>query len=118
MAVVRRATADDIASYSELKRNPSARAWVMERDDRIIAMGGVALINRRWFAFFDYDEEALEHKMMIMRAAIRFLREQRDLGIRFIYADIDRSKPTAERWMQSLGFELDPVSQYLFRWRA
>ena len=115
--IVRRATRADILSFSELERNPSTRSWVMEIDGRIVAMGGVALINKRWFAFFDAEDEALPYKMTIMRSAIRFLKEQQKSGTRIIYAELDWTKPNAARWMQSLGFELDPVTQYLFRWR-
>lgn len=116
--VVRRATVEDVRSYSELERNPSTRAWVGEINGRIIAMGGVALIKGRWFAFFDCNEEALKYKMQIMRTAIRMLREQRDYGVRFIYAEADTSYPKAEKWLASLGFVRDPISNYLFRWRA
>jgi hypothetical protein len=115
---VRPATREDIAAFSDLANKPTVRAWIGELDGAIISMGGIALVKGRWIAFVDLTEAARPYKMTIARTAIRFLEAARRDGIRFIYAEMDVKEKSAERWVHSLGFSLDPRSQYLFRWRA
>jgi hypothetical protein len=115
---VRPATREDIAAFSDLANKPTVRAWIGELDGAIISMGGIALVKGRWIAFVDLTEAARPYKMTIARTAIRFLEAARRDGIRFIYAEMDVKEKSAERWLHSLGFSLDPRSQYLFRWRA
>ena len=116
--IVRAATKDDIARFSDLANKPTLRAWVGERDGKIIGIGGVALAKGRWFGFIDLTEEARPYKMHIMRAAKRLLAEARRDGIRYIYAEVSPSEPKALAWLTSLGFSLDPRSQQLYRWDA
>lgn len=115
--IIRPATAEDIAAFSDLENKPSVRAWVAEQDGRLIGLGGVALIAGRWIAFCDLTDDIRPHKVAIARTAIRFLRECQQAGIRYIYAEAAPHEPTAIRWMSSLGFELDPRTLYLYRWR-
>lgn len=115
---VRPATRSDIAAFSDLANKPTVRAWIGELDGAIIALGGIALVKGRWIAFVDLTEAARPYKMTIARTAIRFLEAARRDGIRFIYAERDVNEPSAERWLTSLGFTIDPRSEYLFRWRA
>ena len=115
--VIRPATPDDIARFSDLQNKPSIRAWVAESPEgEIIGLGGVALFRGRWFGFVDLRDEMRPHKMLLMRAAIRFLKEMRRDGIRFIYAEVAPSEPGARTWLESLGFELDQRSQHYLRW--
>jgi hypothetical protein len=116
--IIRPATADDIATFSDLPSKPSIRAWVAEQDGKLLGMGGVVFSQGRWLAFVDLTDDLRPHKIAIARTAIRFLAECRRSGIRFIYAEADTKEPGASRWLTSLGFEIDPRKQYLYRWRA
>ncbi len=116
--VIRPATRADIEAFSDQPAKPSIRALAMEMDGRIIGLGGIALARGRWIAFADLSEEARRYKMHIMRAACRFLDDARRDGIRFIYAAADPCEAKAVRWLTRLGFELDPKSGVLHRWRA
>jgi GNAT superfamily N-acetyltransferase len=114
---IRRATAEDIAAFSDMTNRPTTIAWVGELDGKIIGLAGFARNKGRWIAFADLSEEARPYKVTIARAAIRAMDEVRRLGIPFVYAVLDETEPTALKWLQSLGFSLDPRSQHLFRWR-
>jgi hypothetical protein len=115
--VVRPASAEDIARFSDMANKPSILAWVAETSDgRLIAIGGVFLKWGRWYGFVDVRDEMRPHKMILMRAAIRFLNEMRRAGIRYIYAEVAAGEPGAGAWLDSLGFELDERSQHYLRW--
>ena len=115
---VRPATPEDIEEFSDIQTRPTARAWVGERDGKIIAMAGFALREGRWIAFCDLTEEARPYKMTIMRTAKKIMNEARAMGIRYVYAEASQFEVGAVRWMQSLGFRLDPRSAYLYRWES
>jgi GNAT superfamily N-acetyltransferase len=115
--LIRPATADDIAAFSDLPAKPSIRAWVAELDGRIVGLAGVALVAGRWLAFCDLTADIRPHKIAIARAAIRFLEQCRRDGIRYVYAEADLREPGSRRWLTSLGFEIDPRTLHLYRWR-
>jgi len=115
---IRPATREDIEAYSDMPNKPTMRAWAGEEDGKVIAIGGYAVSKGRWFGFVDLEEEARKHKFAIARGAKMVLNEARKQGIKFIYAEASPDEPTAVRWLTSLGFELDPRSLYLYRWRA
>lgn len=115
--IVRRATAEDISAFSPLPNKPTILAWVGDDDGKIIGIGGLALVGGRWFAFCDLKPEARKHKKAIVKTARNVMMEAKRMGIRFIYAEADSSEPGARRWIESLGFHIDPRSNYLFRWR-
>ena len=115
---IRPATAEDIAAFSDMPNKPSIRAMAGELDGRIVGLGGLVFHQGRWLGFVDLLPEARPHKIAIARAAIRFLEEARRDGIKFIYVEADLNEPTALRWLTSLGFHLDPRSNFLYRWRA
>lgn len=115
--IVRRATREDIEAFSSMRDWPTVLAWCGELDGRIIALGGFALFAGRWFAFADLTEEARRYKMHIMRTAKRIMADAQARGIKFVYTESQLNEPTSKRWLTSLGFELDPRSQYLYRWR-
>lgn len=116
--IVRPATREDIAAFSDMENKPSARAWVGELDGKVIALSGLALIGGRWFLFLDLTEEARKHKVTMMRAAKMIMAEAQKQGIRVIYAERDEDEPKSEAWLRSLGFEIDPRSQHYYRWAA
>jgi hypothetical protein len=115
---IRPATAADIAAFSDMPDKPSIRAMAAELDGRIVGLGGLVFHRGRWLGFVDLLPEARPHKIAIARAAIRFIAQARADGIKFIYVEADLREPTALRWLHSLGFCLDPRSQFLYRWRA
>ena len=118
MIVIRPSTKDDIETFSDMADKPTIRAWVGELDGRIIGIGGFAFSHGRWIAFCDLTDEAKKHKMAIMRAGKMALNEARKQGIKFIYAEADLKQTGSIRWLKSLGFELDPRTAYLYRWRS
>jgi N-acetylglutamate synthase-like GNAT family acetyltransferase len=114
---IRPATKEDIESFADLPVSPSMKAWAAEIDGRVAGLAGFAFAKGRWIAFCDLTQEARAHKTAIGRATVRAFREARAQGIKFIYAQLDEDEPTAHRWLTSLGFELDPRSAYLYRWK-
>lgn len=114
---IRKATGEDIARFSDMPNKPSIRAWVAEDEDgNLIGMGGVALSRGRWYGFVDVTDAIRPFKMTIARSAIRFLNQMRRDGIRYIYAEVSDNEPGAKAWLESLGFEFDQRSQFLYRW--
>ena len=115
---VRPANRWDIEAFSDLANKPTVKALVGEIDGEIVAIGGLAFVKGRWFGFCDLRQKARPHKITIARAARRILVDARGIGARFVYAEADPREPGAQRWLTSLGFTLDPRTQYLYRWRA
>jgi hypothetical protein len=116
--VVRPASADDIAAFSDMPGKPTIRAMALVVDDRVLGLGGIAFSQSRWIGFVDLKDEARQYKTAIARAAIRFLAQLRRDGVRYIYVQRDEAEPRAGIWLASLGFEIDPRSQQLLRWEA
>ncbi len=114
--IIRPATRADIEAFSSMAGKPSIRAVCMEKDGRIIALGGIAYAKGRWIGFCDLAAEARHHKMHIMRAARRFMADARQSGVRYIYAMADPCEARSVAWLKSLGFRLDPRSGVLYRW--
>lgn len=116
---IRSAAIADITSFNpDREFLPSIRAVVAELDGMVIALGGLALVKGRWIGFLDLKPEARPFKMHIMRGALRFLEQARSDGIRFIYIEVDDDEPKAETWVRRLGFEPDPRSPSIYRWKA
>lgn len=116
--VVRPATRADIETYAGRPSNETIRAFVGELDGKVIAIGGLATVKGRHFAFLDLDEEARGYKMHIMRMALRMMQNASSRGVRFIFAEADQCEPKSDAWLKRLGFKPDPRSQNLYRWRA
>ena len=117
--IIRPATRADIEAFSDMPGKPTIKAIVGDLDGRIIGIGGVALIAGRWIAFCDLTPDARKYKMTLARAAIRFIRDLKEQGVKFIYAEADtKNEPRAVEWIRSLGFELDPRSGINYRWKA
>lgn len=114
---IRPATREDIDTFSDLKNKPTIKAYVGEIDGEIVGIGGLAFSQGRWFGFCDLTDKARGHKMTIARMGKRIMADAREMGIRFVYAQADQNEPTALRWLTSLGFELDPRTLSLYRWR-
>lgn len=116
--IIRPATREDIEAFSSVPDKPTMKAFVGELDGKIIGIGGLAFSQGRWFVFCDLTEEARRYKVSIAKTARRVMDEAREMGIQFVYADVDETEPNALRWQKSLGFELDERSGFLMRWRA
>ena len=116
--IVRPATREDIDAYSDMADKPTIRALVGVIDGRVIAIGGLALVRGRYYAFCDLTDEARAYKLHVMRAAKRLLAEARRDGIKYVYAQASLVEPKAVAWLTSLGFSLDPRSEHLYRWSA
>lgn len=111
---VRKATGQDIEAFSSRPSNHTLRAFVGDLDGEIIALGGLATVKGRHYAFLDLTEKARPYKMHIMRAAIRVFKEARQSGIRFVYAEADANEPKSSTWLERLGFEPDPRADHLY----
>lgn len=103
--VIRPATSEDIEKFSPERNKPSIRALCIERDGEILALGGVARMGGRWFAFSDIAPEARQYRVMIARGAIRIFESLRRDGFKTVYAQRDDAEPMADKWMRSLGFK-------------
>src|SRR5688572_26056056 len=102
-----------------MESKPTALAWCAEYDNRIIALGGLACVKGRYYAFVDLTPEARPFKMTIARTAWRVLAEAKRLGLRYVYAEPDPEEPGAITWLSRLGFKPDPRSRnLLYRWSS
>ena len=121
---VRRATKEDVDSHAFHRipegQRPTIIAWCGEDTEtgEMMGFGGLARIDGRWLAFCEVYEEGLKYKYKIARTAKRVMEDAKARGIKFVYADMDPEKDNAKRWAESLGFEVDPRSGILYRWRA
>lgn len=115
---VRPATRADIEVFAGRSNNETIRGFVGELNGKVIAIGGLAQVKGRQYAFIDLHDEVRNYKMHIMRAAIRLLQDASDRGVRFIYAQADQEEPKSDAWLKRLGFEPDPRSETLYRWRS
>lgn len=112
------ATQEDIALFAYDRDTPTMKAWVGKEDGETIALFGLAReSDGRWFAFFDITDRARSHKKQIVRTARMVMQEARNMGLRYVYAVPDDNEPLARKWMQRLGFEPDPRSGTLMRWK-
>lgn len=115
---IRQATREDIECYLEQHQKFTIKAMVGELDGEIIAFGGAVLHKGRWLGFFDLTEKSRPYRMHIMRGAKRFLAMMRKDGVKYIYVEAEPTEPKAKMWLHSLGFEQDPRTQHLYRWKA
>ena len=119
---ITRATKEDIEghNFTFLAKGsmPTLSAWVGKLDGRILGFGGLAKSENRWVACCEVYEEGRQYKYAIARTAKRVIADAKARGIKFVYADMDMKEDGAKRWAESLGFELDPRSGILYRWRG
>ena len=120
---VRPATAEDIARFAERANTPTLKGWVAEVEGEAVALGGLAMVKGRWFAFLDITEHGrgllkknVYVRAAMVRGAVTALREAKRMGLRFVYAEADARLPNAEELLSRLGFDLDPRTDHLYRW--
>ena len=116
--VTRWATRDDIEAYSPLRNKPTIRALCIEVDGEIVALGGLAFSQSRWIMFCDVQDEGRRYKVALMKAAKRMIEEAGRMGIRYVYATASPSERNSVRWVESLGFKIDPRTPDIYRWSA
>lgn len=115
---VEAATVEDILLFARDMAAPTLRAWAGKEDGETIALFGLARgQDGRWEAFFNITDRARPYKVLIGIAGRAMMREARKMGLRYVYAVPDENEPTAVEWLTSLGFEPDPRSGTLMRWK-
>lgn len=119
--IVRRARKGDLERFfgdEGMENSPSVRAWVGEKDGKVIVLGGIARGgDGRWYGFFDIKDAARCYDVLIARWARDGLKEFKEQGVKYIYATQDLSEKTAGKWLKKLGFHVDPRSKLLYRWK-
>lgn len=122
--VVTRATREDIDEYlgERGEKMPSMVAWVGKlpsKDNKIIGMGGYYRQESRWMGFMDMEREVVRYPSELTYWSMKALQHAKKSGIRFIYAEANtKDYPNATKFLQRLGFRLDPRTLWFFRWRA
>lgn len=116
--IIRYVTRTDVEAFAGHPNKQTIRGFVGELNGKVIAIGGIATVKGRHYAFVDLDDEARRYKMHIMRAAKRVLQDASERGVRFIFALADQEEPKSDAWLLRLGFEPDPRSKSLYRWRS
>lgn len=113
--VIRYATASDVANYYQGPVAHTVKALVMEKDEKVLAIGGVAYINHMTLAFMEMLPGAERFKLSLMKASHRGLIEL-FRGIKPLLALCDERLPTAENYLRHLGFE--PLNADYYIWRG
>lgn len=125
--IVTRASIEDVNYYlgERAKKMPSMVAWVGKIPNKktkkgIVGMGGYYRDHQgRWIGFMDMEREAVRYPNEIAYWSLKALKKAKDSGIRYIYAEANtKDYPNATKFLQRLGFKLDPRSLWFFRWRA
>ena len=75
---------------------------VRDDDGNLTCLGGLWIIQGVAWATFDSRGDA---PRLVHRLAIRLLKEAGKAGIPAIWAELDASKPKAQKWMERCGFE-------------
>jgi len=122
--IVRPATAEDLETYYPGTVRPTIKAWLGEVDGEVIAIGGFAFSQGRWFGFFDIKPDVREtlrtsfaYKKTLVRAAKMIMGEAKRQGIKYIYAEVSKTEHGAGKWLGSLGF-LPVPNTAIHRWRG
>lgn len=115
---VREATREDIDRFYAMDEKPTMRAWVVELDGEIVGFCGLARAKGRWVAFSDMKDALRPFKKVILKTGLLMMREAKRAGIRYVYSEPNPEEPNAKRFLRALGFDIDPRSPALFRWRA
>ena len=113
--VCRPATSADLAAFYGKPVTRTLRAWVLETEGRIIAVGGIAYHRGRpWDLFSDCSPEIRKHPVATFKAVKAVLGSVlRDLPA---VALADDSHINSERFLKMLG--LKPLGKRAYRWSA
>lgn len=114
---VRPTTQDDVERFFGKPLPYRARALTAFVGDKIIGIGGVAMLpDGSALAFLDMAEGAERYAVTLHKTALRVLSDAKQRGIRKIAACADLTKPAAVRWLIRLGFhpvEIDGETVYI-----
>ena len=95
------------------------RAVTAHVGDRILAIGGIAILPNRQFAAFAHisDEMRERYPVALHKAGIRGMRLALDLNAKKVMAIPDEDVPAANRWLERLGFTATEVKgERLYQW--
>lgn len=116
---IRPSTPEDFDLFAE--RLPyRVRAWTGEQDGKVLGIGGVYLApDGTVGAWLQLLPGAERYPVTLHKTALRFLDDQKQRGVKTIVAMADDLIPSAERWLQRLGFEPVLVEEKkVYRWQA
>lgn len=96
-----------------------ARALTAFEGDKILGIGGIAMLpDGTALAFLHLAEGAERKSVTLHKAALKILADAKARGIRTIVAQADPCRDTAERWLMRLGFEPVKVgTERVWKWQ-
>lgn len=110
IAKIRPATRADIEALIDEKLPYRIRAWAVERDDKVLGVGGFAFQPEGVIAAFVLKADGAEKYPLALHKAGRFaMKEAERSGYRRIVALAEAANPNAEPWLERLGFKLKMV---------
>lgn len=112
---IRYATAADVERYYQGPVAQTIKAVVMTVDDEVLAIGGVAYINKMALAFMEMLPGAEKYKLSLIKASRHGMREF-FTGIRPLLALCDDRLPTADNYLKHLGFV--PLTDEYYIWQG
>ena len=112
-------TRADVESFVGEEWPFRVRAVTAHVGDKILAIGGIAILPGRQFAAFAHvsDEMRERYPIALHKAGIRGMRIALDLNAKSVLATADDDVPAAGRWLERLGFHPITVKgERLYQW--
>lgn len=105
MPTLRPATRADIDQLIDEPLPWRIRAYAIEHDEKVLAVGGFAYQPNDVIAAFLLKADGIEkYPVMLHKAGIRAMLDARKFGYRRIVALAEKTNPAAERWLARFGF--------------
>ena len=82
----------------------TVKARVGVVDGKIEAFWGLSFRHGLVVAFCDLNDGARKYPVLMHKTAKALLRQARDDGHRYVWAEIDPQEPLAQKWLARLGF--------------
>jgi hypothetical protein len=109
-AKIRPATPKDVAALIAEPLPWRIRAFAMEDDGKLLAVGGFTFMPGDTVAAFLIKAEGAErYPVTLHRAGITAMRTAVEAGYRRIVALADKTNPAAERWLVRFGYKLHMI---------
>lgn len=116
---IRPTTQDDVERFFGKPMPYRARAVTAVVGEKIIGIGGVAMLpDGSALAFLDMADGAERYAVTLHKTALRVIADAKRRGIRKIAACADLTKPAAVRWLIRLGFhpvQIDGETVYIWQ---
>jgi hypothetical protein len=112
---IRYATASDVARYYQGPVAHTVKAVVMEVEQEVLAIGGVAYLRGMTLAFMEMLPGAERYPVSLMKASRRAAREL-FTGIKPLLALCDDRLLTSEKYLQHMGFA--PLRDDYYIWQG